>query len=164
MILGRFIEWAAKIGTKTECVLCICNISISRKRQVETLKMIVFYFLTILLYSVYIYKKDKAMTIFTQNTLINYSSIKTPHYPIFQTLRMFLIGNAPKRRPFWYFFHWNFFRFEQLTREYDVKFFNCFESTATFKTIFNHLKSRTIVMRYFEGQKRALYLHKNQMI
>ena len=92
MILGRFIEWAAKIGTETECVLCICNISISRKRQVETLKMIVFYFLTILLYSVYIYKKDKAMTIFTQNTLINYSSIKTPHYPIFQTLRIFLIG------------------------------------------------------------------------
>ena len=22
----RFIEWAAKIGTKTECVVCICDI------------------------------------------------------------------------------------------------------------------------------------------
>ena len=32
------------------------------------------------------------MTIFTQSTLINYSSIKTHHYPIFQTLRIFLIG------------------------------------------------------------------------
>ena len=35
---------------------------------------------------------DKTMTIFTQCTLINYSSVKTHHYPIFQTLRIFLIG------------------------------------------------------------------------
>ena len=32
------------------------------------------------------------MTIFNQSTLINYSSIKTHHYPIFQTWRIFLTG------------------------------------------------------------------------
>ena len=64
--------------------------SISRKRYVKMLKMIAFYFLRIL-YMLYIYK-DKTMTIFTQSTLINYSSIKTYNYPKFQTLRIFLIG------------------------------------------------------------------------
>ena len=40
---------------------------------------------------IYIYK-DKNMTVFTQSTVINYSIIKTHHYLIFKTLRIFLIG------------------------------------------------------------------------
>ena len=100
------------------------------------------------------------MTIFTQSTLINYSSIKTHHYPIFQTLRIFLIGKYVNHFCI-FFFHWNFFRFEQLTRECDVKFFTGFESTVMFKAIFNHVKSRAIVMRYWEGQKRASHKQKS---
>ena len=42
------------------------------------------------------------------------------------------------------FFYCDFFRFEQLTRDYDVK-------------CFSHVKSRAIVMRYWEGQKGASY-------
>ena len=52
-------------------------------------------------------------------------------------------------------------RFEQLTREYDEKFFTGFEPTAKFKIIFGHVKSGAIVMRYWEGQKRASYQQKS---
>ena len=52
-----------------------------------------FLFFEYLIYFLYIYiYKDKTMTIFVQSTVINYSIIKTHHYPIFQTLRIFLIG------------------------------------------------------------------------
>ena len=104
-----FIEWAAKTGNKTECIVCICNIyihtyciiyiiyyiyiSISQKRSVKTLKMIVFNFLSIL-YILYIYIQTKTWLFIPKVlNMINYSSIKTHHYPILQTSRIFLIGN-----------------------------------------------------------------------
>ena len=52
----RFIEWAAKIGSKTDCVVCIWNIykHFSKKisRNVEN---DCFLFFEYLIYTVYIY-------------------------------------------------------------------------------------------------------------
>ena len=86
-------------GTKTECVVCICNMCIymciyiyiflekDRSRNVENDCFFIFW-----LSYIYCIHKDKTMTIFTQSILINCSSIKTRHYPIFQTLIIFLTG------------------------------------------------------------------------
>ena len=69
----RFVEWTAKIGTKTDCVVFICNIYI-----IYTYNMYI-YNIYIYIICIYIYK-DKTMTIFTQGTVINYSIIRTPNF------------------------------------------------------------------------------------
>ena len=45
----RFIEWAAKIGTKTECAVCICNIYIYIYIYIYILYYIYIY-ITIIIY------------------------------------------------------------------------------------------------------------------
>lgn len=46
-------------------------------------------------------------------------------------------------------------QFAQITRESDVRFFTGFESTKSFKEIFNFLVPRAQLMKYWEGPKRT---------
>ena len=46
-------------------------------------------------------------------------------------------------------------QFAQITRESDVRFFTGFESTKSFKEIFNFLVPRARLMKYWEGPKRS---------
>ena len=69
----RFIECAAKIGTKTDCVVCICNIYIIyiiyiyilyiykhfSKKVSRNVENDCFLFFEYLIYTVYIYIKTK---------------------------------------------------------------------------------------------------------
>ena len=50
------------------------------------------------------------------------------------------------------------FRFEDLTRDSDVRFYTGFINTEIFKTIFNHLLPKTRNMTYWDGHKKTSFL------
>ena len=57
------------------------------------------------------------------NQLLQYQNISLPHIANFENIFDWQIENM---LTIFVFFYWDFFRFEQLTRKYDVKFFTGF--------------------------------------